>query len=204
MKSLVWIVLVLLSPLVMSRPANAQQLPPLARDTVTRDTLRGPTPRLAFVRSLLVPGWGQFSVGSYGRGALFAGIQGTSVYMLLKTLSRLEQARDRETEWVGFATDSLNLLMEQDTIERKRLLAPGAFGTAVDENPGVSAARALVGSRERHRQDWITYLLFFTMMSGVDAYVTAHLRDFPAELSVQPRKEGGVVVGASVPVGGPR
>ncbi|MGH7555350.1 MAG: hypothetical protein ACREMQ_20295, partial [Longimicrobiales bacterium] len=61
-------------------PAAAQD-PVVVRDTVAQDTLRGPSPRGAFLRSLLIPGWGQASVGSYTRGGIFFAIQSTSGYM---------------------------------------------------------------------------------------------------------------------------
>ncbi|MGH7461185.1 MAG: hypothetical protein ACREMA_09170, partial [Longimicrobiales bacterium] len=39
-----------------------------AADTVRADSARRITPGKAFYRSLLVPGWGQASVGAYVRG----------------------------------------------------------------------------------------------------------------------------------------
>lgn len=186
---------------VGAQPLAAQRVNTPAPDTTQADSLRGPSPRGAFIRSLAVPGWGQAAVGSYGRGAFWFGIQSTSWYMLFRTIGRLDQAKQREERRVIAATDSLNRLIEEDPDAADRLADPIAFEEAVAANARVAEARALIDSRRRHRQDWITYTLFFTMMSGVDAYVNAHLRDFPAELSTQARDDGSVGLRISVPLG---
>jgi hypothetical protein len=173
----------------------------VVRDTVAQDTVRGPSPRGAFLRSLVIPGWGQASVGSYTRGGIFFAIQSTSGYMLAKTIARLNQARDRESFRVAAARDSLFLLMQQDTAANRRLSDPLAFEEAVSDNPNVAEARDLVESREQQRQDWITYTIFFTLMSGVDAYVSAHLRNLPGELSAEPRSDGGFALSVKIPLG---
>lgn len=179
----------------------AQRFPREALDSIAADTLRGPSPRGAFVRSLVVPGWGQASVGAYHRGAVFFGIQSTSWYMLLRSVGKLSAIRGIEARRVVAATDSLLDLMANDPDRAEQLSDPIAFDNAVASDPGVAGARDLVRSRKRHRQDWITYTLFFTMMSGVDAYVAAHLRGFPAVLVVEPRGDGGLDLGVSMPVG---
>jgi hypothetical protein len=182
-------------------PGVSAQVVPARADTAAADTLTGPSPRSAFIRSLVVPGWGQASVDSYTRGGVFFALQTTSGYMLFRTIGRVHEARDREQRRVSIAVDSLEALMAEDTAAARRLSDPVAFQAAIDEDPDVAAARALVTSRRRHRQDWITYTLFFTMMSGVDAYVTAHLRGFPVELSGEPRRDGSFALGVTVPLG---
>jgi hypothetical protein len=190
----------LLVTAALAHGAAAQDIP-VRPDTAAADTLSGPSPRSAFIRSLLVPGWGQASVESYTRGGVFFALQATSGYMLFRTIGRVHEARDREDRRVSIAVDSLETLMAEDTAAARRLSDPVAFQAAIDDDPDVAAARALVTSRRRHRQDWITYTLFFTMMSGVDAYVTAHLRGFPAELSGEPRPDGSFAFGLTVPLG---
>jgi hypothetical protein len=41
------------------------------------------------------------------------------------------------------------------------------------------------------RQDWITYTLVWTLASGVDAFVAAHLATFPGKVEAEPRSSGG-------------
>lgn len=190
-----------LLPFLAVQQTTAQQVPVTTPDTTQIDSLAGPSPRGAFIRSLVVPGWGQAAAGSYTRGAVFFGIQTSSWYMLFRTISRMEQAKQREQRRVLAATDSLNRLIEEDPDAAERLADPIAFDAAVAANPRVAEARALMDSRRRHRQDWITYTLFFTMMSGVDAYVNAHLRQFPPELSTQVREDGSFGLQISIPLG---
>jgi hypothetical protein len=121
--------------------------------------------------------------------------------MLLRTLARYNQAKQVLSRVEGLAMDSLDILIAMDTAAARRLGDPSAYAAAVTNASGVIRSRALVNSRRQQRQDWITYTLFFTMMSGVDAYVTAHLRGFPAELSGEPRPDGSFAFGLTVPLG---
>jgi hypothetical protein len=206
-----------LAAAALAAPARAQQQPPRTEvDTLAADTTDDRiSPRTAFLRSLLVPGWGQASVGSYGRGAVFFAIQGSSTYMLFKTLAKLGQSRRVEDRVVGIVTDSLNFVIARDTAEdactadpvlceaaRRLGRDPTAFETEVAADTAVSRIRNLVETREDQKQDWITYLLFFTMMSGVDAYVNRHLQDFPVDVLTTARPDGRYSVGVRLPLGG--
>lgn len=164
------------------------------------DTLRI-SPRTAFVRSLLVPGWGQFSVGSNVRGGVFVAIQGTSAFMVVRTMHRVDEAKDLLGQRVRAATDSLNDLIARDSVAAERLDSPQAFQAAIDSTPGVRRARGLIDSRRQQRQDWVTYLLVATLASGVDAFVAAHLADFPAQIDPEARPGGGASLKFTVPVG---
>ena len=75
-----------------------------------------------------------------------------------------------------------------------------AYEAALLTYPGLQNARNLVSSREQQRQDWIVYTAVFTFIAAVDAYVTAHLKDFPADLSTSRASDGGVSIGVSLPV----
>ena len=164
------------------------------------DTVRV-SPRTAFIRSLLVPGWGQFSVGSYTRGAIFITLQGTSAFMVVRTQTRIDDAKDLVAERTAAAVDSLNELVATDTAAARRLRTPEAFQAAVDETPGVRRARGLVESRRNQRQDWVTYLIVSTLASGVDAFVAAHLADFPARIEPEARPDGSAGLKFTIPIG---
>ncbi len=202
------LVAVWLGPVATARPAAAQ----VTRDTVTAraapDTVAADTtpplprrisPRGAMLRSVTLPGWGQAAVGSHTRGGVFFTVAGTSWYMLLRTLGRLGQIRQVEDRLVGLATDSLNQLIAMDTAAARRLSDPLRFDAAVDSFPGLATARGLVDARRQQRQDWITYTLFLTLMSGVDAYVNAHLKDFPTSIATEARRDGSFAVTVRVP-----
>lgn len=182
-------------------PAAGQKFPAEALDSIAADTLRGPSPGGAFFRSILVPGWGQASVGSYGRGGVWFAIQSASWYMLMKTIGELNEVRSIERRRVAAATDSLNQLIATNPDEHENLTDPIVFENAIAADSAVAASRNLIDARKQHRQDWIVYTLFFTLMSGVDAYVTAHLKGFPDVLLVEPRADGSLDLGVSVPVG---
>jgi hypothetical protein len=182
------------SPL-RAQDAPAPLTPPPAQDT-TRKLL---SPGGAFFRSVVVPGWGQGSVGAYKRGGVFFAIQSASYYMLFKTLARLDDAREKETRRVAFVSDTLRLAMAQDTTLARELADPIAFMERVGTDPTVAAVRSLIESREQQRQDWITYTIFFTMASGLDALIAAQLADFPAAIITRPAPAGGVQLQVHVP-----
>ena len=54
---------------------------------------------------------------------------------------------------------------------------------------------SLVATKEQERQDWLVLLVFNHLFSGLEAYVSAHLWDFPPDLRIQALPRG---VGASV------
>lgn len=187
-------------------PAAAQD-PVLGPDTMpVADTIpdEAPVPRNAFIRALLVPGWGHVYVDEHRRGGVYFALQSASWYMLLKTVGRLGEARELERRFTGFARDSLEAAMAADTALARELSDPQAYDEALAAYPGLQHRRDLVNSRERHRQDWIVYTAVFTFASAVDAYVTAHLRDFPGHLATGYSRTGGVLVQLTLPVGGRR
>ena len=180
--------LLLLLLLGCARSALAQDTLAV-RDSAAADTLQRFSPGKALLRSFILPGWGQFSVGAYGRGALFATFQGTSYYMLWKTRDKLQRAEDRLDTRTNALRDSLVATGDTVGLEAK-----------LDTAQVLVSGRALVDSRERHMQDWITYTIFFTLASGVDAFVAAHLADFPVRIEPEARTDGSVNLKLSVPL----
>jgi hypothetical protein len=149
-----------------------------------------PSPRGAMFRSFILPGWGQASYDRWVRaGVYFTGHLGNA-YMVYQTLDRLGDAKDREDEWVSFARDSL---------EADPDVPADSVDVRIDADPRVRHARALVNSREEQREDWIALGVFWVLIAGVDAYVTAQLADFPASIGaiIDDRRVGVMV---TVPV----
>jgi hypothetical protein len=205
-RRLLFLLVVLLLPPVTARPAAGQVLPPDTLSPVAEPIPpEGPRPRSAFIKALAVPGWGHFSVGAQRRGIVYATLQGTSWAMLLTTMNRLETARDAERAIASFAIDSVSAAMAADTALARRLgNDPNAYDAALLTYPGLQGARDLAVSRQRHRQDWIVYTLVFTFASAIDAYVAAHLADFPVEVSATRARDGATALRFSMPVGGAR
>lgn len=192
--------------LLVASPASGQDPPdstvvvPLA---VAGDSVRPGqdgnevSPRGALLRSLAVPGWGHAATGSYTRAGFYLTAQAGNAWMLAKTSSHLSWANrvltavEAETEVLlreqGVPADSIPILLEAD--------------------PAVEQARNLVEARRSQREDWIALTLFFILIGGVDAFVSAHLQDFPEPLTVEPVArpggEMGLEVGVRIPWSGP-
>ena len=149
------------------------------------------TPRGAFIRSALIPGWGHARAGAFGRGAFYVGVESVTAFMIFKTQTRVGRARDRR------------VLMEE--VVTARLVAAGQTGlTAIEaalaDDPVVEDLRSLEDVRSEQLEDWIALGIFFLMLGGADAYVSAHLADAPAALEIGGAPGGGVGVGVSIPV----
>lgn len=129
------------------------------------------SPRSAFLRSLVLPGWGQSSIGAPGRGAVYFALESGSLWMVYKSGQKLQEARE---------------------LERVR----HADGTLAPET-----TLGLVKARRNEREDWITLSVFWFFFSGADAYVAAHLRDFDEHVDVQPGPQGGAQFRVNVPLG---
>ncbi|HSJ07675.1 MAG TPA: DUF5683 domain-containing protein [Longimicrobiales bacterium] len=184
-------------------PAAAQNVPAVPGDSMpVADSIppEAPLPRGAFIRALAVPGWGHMYIDEPRRAAVYFTLQATSIGMLVKSLSDLGRVRDVYGPLDRAARDSLDMLMAEDTVLAKQLENPDAYDRARLEYPGLNDARLLVRAREEHRQDWIVYTLFFTFAAAVDAYVTAHMKDFPAEFSAVPQLDGTVRLAMRVPM----
>jgi hypothetical protein len=195
--------------LLLPTAETAAQVRILPRDTIPpADTIpqEAPLPRAAFVRAMVLPGWGHYSLGEYGRGSVYLAIQVTSWAMLAKSIQRLGQARDTEIGIAALGRDSVLMdlaraVQEADSAAARRLTSLAGFEAALAAYPGLQDARSLVTSRERHRQDWIVYTTVFTFAAAIDAYVTAHLKEFPSGITALPAADGGVQVSFRLPLG---
>lgn len=174
--------------LAAASPAVAQETQPPV-PTELPSLADRPGPRGAMLRSFVLPGWGQASYERYVRGGVYFTGNIGNAYMVFKTLARLDEARDMEARRVA-ATEA-RLLAEGH--------APDSIPALVEADPRVMSIRGLVTTREGQREDWIALALFWVLISGVDAYVTAQLADFPATIGATgDGRSFGIVV--SVPV----
>jgi hypothetical protein len=113
------------------------------------------SPGGAFLRSLLVPGWGQAGLGRHLTGALFVAFEGTALMMAWKSEWHLDFARQAG-------------------------------------KTGVTAAR--------EREDWYVLLAFNHLFAAAEAYVAAHLWDFPVGLRARALPGGSTGVGVTLPL----
>lgn len=155
-------------------------------------TQSGPGPSGAFLRGVLIPGWGHTVSGSLTRGAFYFGVESISGWMLYKTIQKLRAVRNRrdfyEAQVLGrLAADGIT--------------DPELITEALDSDPNVIQTRNLVEGREEQREDWMAAAIFFLLVSGVDAFVSAHLQDFPEPLTVGSDASGErLEVGLRIPV----
>lgn len=119
----------------------------------------GPAPMAALFKSMLLPGWGQFSADQPKRGVFYATAQAATVYMIIRTQRRINRA---------------------------------------DEN----GDEGLAESRREQREDWIALAVFWSLASGVDAWISAHMWGFAAEVVPPPDGSVGLAVQYSIPVPG--
>ncbi len=183
------------------RPAAVTPDTMAAQDTTAQDTTsvvcKRVRPGIAFFRSILIPGWGQISMHAYKRAAVFIALQGASDFMLIKTLNKLKQAEDREKLLRPAATDTV-FAHADSAIAQDYRDNPARLSAVLDTLP--IAGHGLVVSRKKQREDWITLAVFWTLISGVDAFINAQLQDFPADVGVEPRPNGGAEIRATVPL----
>jgi hypothetical protein len=172
---------------------------PTQRDVELPELDEPLTPGGAMLRAALLPGWGHASIGSYRRGAFYFAAETTTGFFLARTARRLSLAKDERD-------------LQEDRL-REELLDQGEHPDSIpgllDQAFEVRDARGLVDARQQQLEDWIAFGAFLLFIGAADAFVSAHLRDFPEPL--EPRAvlvptPAGVVasVGFSVAVGPPR
>jgi len=161
---------------------------------------QGITPRGAFIRSALIPGWGHSKVGSYGRGAFYFMVESISAFMLVKTQGQLGLARDRRMLWESVAIARLQA-------QGSEIVDPFYLEAALADDPEfeglwghVEEMRGLEEARLGQREDWMALGLFFLFLGGADAYVSAHLAEFPGAVEINATPTGGMEMGFSLPM----
>ncbi len=112
--------------------------------------------------------------------------------MLLRIASRLGSAQRqldvREDEAsAGLAADDIT-----DPIE---------VAAALEADETLDSPRNLVSSREQQREDWLALGIFLVLLSGADAFVSAHLQDFPARPVFAVTADDRVEIGLRIPLG---
>lgn len=170
-----------LALLLGASPVSGQQaVPPVsAAAGQTADSLAGPSrpsPGGAFLRSMVLPGWGQAASGAHSRAVFYVLVESSSAYMLIKTQGTLSAARKR-------------LVFREEAAERRAraqgIVDPDSIQAFLDDDEGVADARLLEESRTQQREDWLAFGLFMLLLGGADAFVAAHLSDFPEALSIE-------------------
>lgn len=183
---------------VVITPAVPVVAAPVDGDLALREPL---SPRSAFIRSMILPGWGQAEFGSYVRGGVFFAGWAGNWFMNFKNVVRLNEARNRFDLRAGELRDSLVTTSSNPDSMRTVVEITDLLDTTVRADSAGNDLRKLVRGREQQREDWIAFTIFWILASGVDGYVTAHLADFPATIDVDTAMDGGVSLRLEVPLG---
>lgn len=67
-------------------------------------------------------------------------------------------------------------------------------------NYAKSADTAAVANKTQEREDWLVIMAVNHLVAGLEAYVSAHLWDFPGDLALKPVRGGGVAASVNFPV----
>ena len=182
------VIVLLSSP---ATPLGAQVVPSPATAEAGIAVLPPPidvSPGGAFLRAVLVPGWGHAAIGSYARGGFYFAAQTATVYTLLRARTRIGTAQDRVrlTEQV--------VLSE---LASAGVTDPEASEEALDGDPRLNGVRGLLDARQEQPEDLVALSIFLVLLSAADAYVSAHLARFPDPLDL----ETNVAADGSVDVG---
>jgi hypothetical protein len=133
------------------------------------------TTRAAFIRGFLIPGWGHVGTESYFRGGMFVAAQTSAWWMVWKSMSQRTDARRlRETE-LSIAEDRLRV---QGTVD------PDSLSFLAAQDPALEPWDVLLERRGEQVEDWIFLSAFLALLGAVDAFVAAHLWDFPEALAL--------------------
>ncbi|HSM15683.1 MAG TPA: hypothetical protein VK845_01630 [Gemmatimonadales bacterium] len=57
-----------------------------------------------------------------------------------------------------------------------------------------------VEAKKQEREDWLILLAFNHLFAGLEAYVSAHLWDFPGDIKIRALPDGSVSAGFSIPL----
>ncbi len=164
--------------------ASGARADSLETEQSSADTAGGITPGGAFFRGVLIPGWGHSATGSSARAGFYVATEAASLWMLFKSHRRFLAARER--------ADNLGARLRRDLIAQG-YRDPQEIDDALLADPNYEELIGLADARAEQREDWLAFGLFMLLVSGIDAFVSAHLDNFPEPLEIDGDPETGRV-----------
>ena len=169
-----------------------EQPAPLQEDVDLPDVDQPASPGGAFLRAVLLPGWGHAALGEYTRGGFYFAAETTTLWMLVRTWRRLSAAKEAR----AFRERIVEARLRAQGVE-----SPQEIEEALEADELVDDARDLVSARDQQFEDWLALGIFLAFLGGADAFVSAHLLDFPEPVTLGIRPVGErLEVGLSVAV----
>jgi hypothetical protein len=178
-----------------SPPREGVASPTVLRGAVPQPEEPEVSPGGAFLRSLLVPGWGHAVTDAHFRGAFYVAAQSGTAWMLGKSIARRREAR-------RFRLTELELARER--LQAAGITQPDTLRLLSEQDPRVEAWDGLIEARDQQVEDWAALGIFLLLLGATDAFVAGHLMDRPEPLSldVAPSLDGGWELSLSFRPGG--
>jgi hypothetical protein len=146
------------------------------------------TPGSAFLRAVVVPGWGHVSIGANARAGVYFAIESAVAYGIIRTRRRISEAASRANFRETLLRENLNTqgITEANQIEG-----------ALESDATLVDLKNLREARGEQQEDLVAFGLFLLFLSGADAFVSAHLKDFPDPIAIEggPTNDGRLEIG---------
>ena len=174
---------------------EAQQVTVGDRNEVADSTLSSllPTtasvsPGGAFLRAVLVPGWGHVSIGANARAGAYFAIESAVAYGIIRTRRRISEARSRA---------NFREILLRENLSTQGITDPTQIENALESDATLADLKNLTESRGEQQEDLVAFGLFLLFLSGADAFVSAHLKDFPDPIAIEggPTNDGRLEIG---------
>ena len=134
-------------------------------EPVKKDSIRNISPRSALIKSAIIPGWGQLYVRKPLKAAIYVTLEAYHIYRMVEYNSIYQYIKDTK-ESIG--VNAWNSLSESD----KKNQVKSVTGYELE----INSWRA---REKRNKYAWWCAGIYFIGM--LDAYVDAHLYNFPSE-----------------------
>ena len=146
------------------------------------------TPGGAFLRAVLVPGWGHVSIGANARAGVYFAIESAVAYGIIRTRRRISEVASR----MNFRETLLH-----EELVTQGITDPNQIESALESDATLADLKSLGESRSDQQEDLVAFGLFLLFLSGADAFVSAHLKDFPDPIAIEggPTNDGRLEIG---------
>ncbi len=146
------------------------------------------SPGGAFLRAVLVPGWGHVSIGANARAGAYFAIESAVAYGIIRTRRRISEAASRA---------NFRELLLRENLTTKGITDPNQIENALESDATLADLKSLGESRSDQQEDLVAFGLFLLFLSGADAFVSAHLKDFPDPIAIEggPTNDGRLEIG---------
>ena len=146
------------------------------------------TPGDAFLRAVLVPGWGHVSIGANARAGVYFAIESAVAYGITRTRRRISEAVSRA---------NFREILLRENLNTQGVTDPNQIKGALESDATLADLKRLRESRGDQQEDLVAFGLFLLFLSGADAFVSAHLKDFPDPIAIEggPTNDGRLEIG---------